>query len=59
MHASLITESSKQQKPYKGTLLGGSWVVMNGVRSLLVWVITFVTLLITPLISAHELLTSK
>ena len=32
---------------------------MNGVRSLLVWVITFVTLLITPLVSAHELLTSK
>ena len=29
------------------TLLGGSWVVTS-------WVITLVTLLITPLIAAHE-----
>ena len=34
-------------------LLGGSWVVIGGVISPLIWVITIVTLLITPLI-AHE-----
>ena len=32
-------------------LLGGSWVVLSGVRSPLMWVITKVTLLITPLIT--------
>ena len=35
-------------------LLGGSWVVINGVISLLIWVLTMVTLHITPLISTHE-----
>ena len=49
--------------PVKGTvimarpampLLGGSWVVISGVISPLIRVITIVTLLITPLISTHE-----
>ena len=31
------------------TLLGGSWVVISGVISVLIWVISIVTLLITPL----------
>ena len=35
-------------------MLGGSWVVISGVMSPLIWVITIVTLLITPLITAHE-----
>ena len=35
-------------------LLGGSWVVIRGVISLLIWVIIMVTLLITPLITTHE-----
>ena len=35
-------------------LLGGSWVVISGVISPLIWVITIVTLLITPLITTHE-----
>ena len=37
-----------------GCLLGGSWVVISGVLSPLIWVIIIVTLLITPLITAHE-----
>ena len=36
------------------TLLGGSWVVISGVMSPLIWVITIVTRLITPLIPTHE-----
>ena len=35
-------------------LLGGSWVVISGVISPLIWVITIVTLLIGPLITTHE-----
>ena len=35
-------------------LLGGSWVVISGVISPLVWVVNTVTLLITPLITTHE-----
>ena len=35
-------------------LLGGSWVVISGVIRPLVWVITILTLLITPLIATHE-----
>ena len=35
-------------------ILGGSWVVINGVISPLIGVITIVTLLISPLITAHE-----
>ena len=35
-------------------LLGGSWVVISMVISPNVWVITIVTLLITPLITTHE-----
>ena len=38
----------------KGTLLGGSWVVISGVISPLSKVVSIVTLLITPLITAHE-----
>ena len=36
------------------TMLGGSWVVISGVISPLIWVITIVTLLLTPLITTHE-----
>ena len=35
-------------------LLGGSWVVISGAISPLIWVITIVTLLIIPLITTHE-----
>ena len=35
-------------------LLGGSWVVISGVISPLIWIITTVTLLITLLITTHE-----
>ena len=34
-------------------VLGGSWVVLNGVISPLIWVILTVTLLITPVITTH------
>ena len=40
-----------------GTLrgvLGGSWVVINGAISPLIWVRIMVTLLITPVITTHE-----
>ena len=33
---------------------GGSWVVISGVISPRIWVITIVTLLITLLITTHE-----
>ena len=36
------------------TQLGGSWVVLSGVRSPLIWVISIVALLITLLITTHE-----
>ena len=35
-------------------LLGGSWVVISRVISPLIWLITIVTLLITPLLTTHE-----
>ena len=35
-------------------LLGGSWVLINGLISPLVSLITIVTLLITMLITTHE-----
>ena len=35
-------------------LLGGSWVVISGIISPLIWVIAFAALLITPLITTHE-----
>ena len=35
-------------------LLGGSWVVISGVISELIWVVSIVTLLITPLFTTHE-----
>ena len=35
-------------------LLGGSWIVISGVISPLIWVISIVTLLITLLITTHE-----
>ena len=34
--------------------LGGSWVVISGVTTPLIWVITIVTLLISPLITTHH-----
>ena len=46
------------QTPFPKTpcahILGGSWVVINGVISPLIWVITIVILLITLLITTHE-----
>ena len=35
-------------------VLGGSWVVISRVISPLIWVISTVTLLISPLITTHE-----
>ena len=35
-------------------VVGGSWEVISGVISTLIWVITIATLLITPLITTHE-----
>ena len=35
-------------------VLGGSWVVISGVRRPLIRVVTMVTLLITPLMTTHE-----
>ena len=35
-------------------VLGGSWVAISGVTSPLIWLISIVTLLITPLIVTHE-----
>ena len=35
-------------------VLGGSWAVISGVLSPLIWVISIATLLITPLITTHE-----
>ena len=43
-----LTEGSPQ------TLLGGSWVVISGVISPLIWVVSIATLLITPLTTTHE-----
>ena len=34
--------------------LGGSWVVISGDISPLIWVMTIVTLRMTPLITTHE-----
>ena len=41
-------------EPNPKELLGGSWVVINGVISPLIGVIVIVMLLITPLIITHE-----
>ena len=38
----------------KERLLGGSWVVISRVTSPLIWIVTTVTLLVTPLITTHE-----
>ena len=35
-------------------MLGGSWVVISRVISPLIWVVSTVNLLITPLITTHE-----
>ena len=35
-------------------ILGGSWVDISGVISLLIWVISLLTLLVTTLITTHE-----
>ena len=43
-----------QLLPLPLPLLGGSWVVISGVISPLIWVITIGSLLITPLIANHE-----
>ena len=39
---------------YHREVLGGSWVVTNGLISPLIWVISILTLLITLLITTHE-----
>ena len=39
---------------FLGSVLGGSWVVISRVISLLIWVISIVSLLISPLITTHE-----
>ena len=40
--------------PSQDGLLGGSWVVISGAISPLIWVINIVTLRIRPLITTHE-----
>ena len=40
--------------PLPTDTLGGSWVVISRVLNPLTWVLTFVTLLTTPLITTHE-----
>ena len=35
-------------------VLGGSWVVISRAISPLIWLITTVTLIIAPLVTAHE-----
>ena len=35
-------------------ILGGSWVVISGVTRPMIWVISVVTLLMTPLKTTHE-----
>ena len=44
----------KRQEALTADLLGGSWVVISGVISPLIWVITIVILLVTLLITTHE-----
>ena len=39
---------------YKYLLLGGSWVVISAVISPLIWLISIVTLILTPFITTHE-----
>ena len=39
---------------HKDDLLGGSWVVLSGVISPLIWVISIGTPLLAPLITTHE-----
>ena len=39
---------------FQGALLGGSWVVINGVKSRVTILITHIRVLITPLITTHE-----
>ena len=36
------------------SILGGLWVLISGVRSPVIWVISIVALLITLLITTHE-----
>ena len=47
-------ESGRVFKQSTAVSLGGSWVVISGVISPLIWFSTIVTLLITPLITTHE-----
>ena len=57
-----MTQSSRRQWASKACqnefllnqALGGSWVVLSGVVSTLIWVISIATLLITLLITGHE-----
>ena len=42
------------EKPFARVLLGGSWVDISEAILPLIWVISIVTLLITPLITSHE-----
>ena len=47
-------KESRVGVPENWRFLGGSWVVISGVISPLIWVIARVTLLITPHITTHE-----
>ena len=46
-------QEGPESSPYQ-RVLGGSWVVISRVISPLIWAITIVTLLITPLLTSHE-----
>ena len=50
-----MTDPKKSSVVFLGnSMLGGSWVVIHGVISPLIWVIATVTLLITPLITTPK-----
>ena len=52
VHATASLQGRMASCKWLSRLLGGSWVDITGVISPLIWVITIVTLLITPLITA-------
>ena len=41
-------------RAFRALLLGGSWVVISGVTSPLIWVISIFTLRTIPIITTHE-----
>ena len=56
MGPSLLERSWQPVVAWAGEVgfVGGSWVAISGVVSPPIWVISVVTLLMTPLITTHE-----